>query len=368
MAKFRITDNQTGRQMVVEGDRPPTPEEALALFEQPLPKATTEATPMGEVKPTTIPAEGLLNFLAGGSVVKTGKMIGTGIKQRLTSGSADKSIAALQQQSRQAIEMAKRETDPQKKSNLLQTSRDIDAQVAQATQNQYGNTEQEMGYAPGESASIENDKLEYAKLGLLNVLNTGMRVGAAKTAVNLGKNVIGARSIDPFKVTGYAKKQVLGDIEKAGTKIDGKDVFNSLVEKIKTTTGTTRQKLEEELAKEAPKLLGKSGKGKQLAVDLVDKIKSEAWKQSRSSATDKTLSGFNPTWNRMVQSATKDALMKVAPELNKYDAFFKLLYGAKRTVPWLTGMGILGLGLKSAGGAIANSISGLAGSVTGGTE
>lgn len=80
MAKFRITDNQTGKSVVVSGDTPPSPSDAESIF--------SAAGLRGEQQPQSQPQSplqqagngvmGVLNFLAP-QAVKTAQNLGSGI-------------------------------------------------------------------------------------------------------------------------------------------------------------------------------------------------------------------------------------------------------------------------------------------------
>lgn len=283
MAKFKITDNQSGKTLVISGDSPPTDQEAEQLFQQSgirgmtgsqaLAKQVPLNQPIPENPPTDNPFAPLAQFL-NPNVIKY-------------------SQNALQQIGQ---------------GNLTPTKPNV-TQALAPLGGPLGNLL--FGVPNQQAAGMElASDVQGAKA------IAGGVGGAINTVGNMGKGIMGAKSINPIKIMGYLRDQAVNKAGNVSTKglIKAGDQFvadNPLAQDIWDTFKPT-------ITKKMP------------ASDLLRKM-TQVFGNAYTKTGDVRVDAGSGLMNQLYQ-AGKTVMKEQAPEVAKYTSGMRQAITAPKNI------------------------------------
>lgn len=283
MAKFRITDNQSGKTLVISGDSPPSEQEAEQLFQQSgIRNQQAEQQPQGN---------GIINAL--GSVAKT----------------LNPNVVQYAQENLQKIG----------EGNLTPTSGIKNAALigGPIANILFGTPHQ--GMAGVELASDIQGAKGIASAAQGGITNVG----------NIARGVAGTKSISPVKIAGFLRQEAA---DKAG-----KLTTDSLI-----TAGDKYAKMNP-FAKEAWDTLKPTIKSSMPASDLLDRM-SSVFGQAYTKSGDVRSTAEAALMNKLYQ-AGKNVMMEQAPEVAKYTGGLRQILSAPQQAQRLTWLALKMAGL-----------------------
>jgi hypothetical protein len=320
MPRYQITDNKTGKTVVVEGSKPPTEVDAEKIF--------TDAGLRQEKKTNPV-----LEFFLGGAK-RTFEDIGTGIAQR-QSGATESQQAALDMQAK--LNAMSRNADPEAQRRMQSVSNDITRTVGQGSRQMAGEFSEDIKVNP-----------------LLRGLETGVDVaGTAATASQLLN--MAAKAPEAIKGGVKAVKNIpkeLNFVEKwanardlAAKKYANVDIGNArkaILEKIANHLKVDPSKAAELKAKDILQSLDNT----QDVSGLLERTKfwNDAYKASGGVKTGAENKLFD-----IAAKTAKEFIKKEAPEVAKYTNKMRLYYQVPKTASkWIWRGALASMGVNQA--------------------
>ena len=301
MARFRITDNQSGKTLVISGDSAPTEQEAEDLFNQSgirqqssgqmtPEQALAKQFPLNQSIPQGQPPSGLLpqlsNFLMP-NVVKYAQ-------------------SNLQQIGQGNLTPTRPQINADSGVDLLMSILGPGAQQVAGFTGLGSEAERQKNMGARELAQTFQlvRSVAGATGGLIN--KTGETI----------RNIAETKSINPFTVTGHAREKA---IEAAG-KLDTSSIIEAGEKYVKNN----------ELAKEVWEIFKPSTGANLSAKDLIYKM-SKVWDVAYDKSWDVRNQAAAKLFNELYQ-AGKNVIRTQAPNISSQNAIFKLLYDAPKNV------------------------------------
>jgi len=320
--KYRITDQVTGKTLVISGDSPPTEQEAEELFQQ---SGIREATPSAQPR-------GQSSF---------GQLLGMP-----QTTSAQPQMTPQQKQawlSKQVPLVPEMKIDP-----LTQMAGKTqqflgESQTLPLIYSLLGRTIGGPVLGTGGGAAVgERLKQMAAKGGVESIVPTGKETKQMATtgAVYGGTDLLFKMLpyLNPFKTTGAIR-----DIGAANKTVVGDNLVSYINKAISNAPEPFKSELTEIAKKQAESWAGKTIAIKDLlnTKELANTIgRMAGGREGRTTAA---------TFMNMVADAIRNELKTTAPIVSKADALFSLLFGtakqAKRLLPWIVGGSIARGGL-----------------------
>ena len=340
MPKFKITDNQTGKTVIISGDTPPTEADAEQIF--------TDAGLRGGAKPAPqmlqdkITSNPIMNFILGNSL-RIPKDLSSGIKANMTEQSRNAANNQAFQTARTLENQAANTSDPTQKKELLSQANNIYSQVSQGAQDVSQSFSKDVtqnplwrGVKSGSEIAALADVLAHPVATTKAVYNT---------TKNIGKNIY--KPIDmvmhPFKTVGNWRNAAIegaSDVQVSGNKL-----LDYLQQAGKNISPTDKKAYDAYL--ETAKGMYKDTN---LGVDELTKLNNQANKAYTMAGN--VGKSAKATFNKELGNIIKTVIKEEAPNVAKANDLFSKLYSGQKflnkTVPRAAGYGV--------GGAIGSYI------------
>lgn len=337
MAKYRITDPQTGKVVTVSGEKPPTQADAEAIFQS------------AGLRQSTTGLQNITNFLGLKNVSKGFQSAGTGLAELLSPDV--KASKEAQQRAEQAVartsQASAQATDPKIKALLTRSAlsgsenlSNIAQQQATGFQENAGITDKEIGMSPqefatrrgvGTAAEIGSYLLPSTIIG--KGATAGARIGTAATKGAVAGGLQGlAGATETADTLGETALQTgLGAVVGAGTGaalqgvVEGGVALKNLLEGSK---GTIKQKLVDSYKSTLKSNIKDQKFYKQYGGE--DKVVKDAIKYqapATKQGLEKQLNEYGPEYGKIIEKEASN-LQKQGKRVNLAQAFKR----AKKTV------------------------------------
>lgn len=309
MAKYRITDNQSGKTLVINGATEPSEQEAEQLFQQSgirdnAPSAQPQAQAPQQTDAFSNPIANFLLKNAG----NVSKDIGAGLASVLNPGLKESQNANFKNID-MLMQKAQTTTDPEQKQALMKLAQQITSTISQTSQ------QEQSSYSPQVQEGIAGRSL---KTGA-EVAATAEIPSLVKGGFNLAKGGVNLiKKGGPIAVKGEARNIAAQQANKgsaSGSKI---------------AKAGEKYLSNDPLAKSYAEKVGMPLKDKAFdAVNLLEKIK--VWNNAYTSAGKVGKSSKAGYYNALAR-AGKEEMKRIAPEVTKLTGDLRFLYKAPKDV------------------------------------
>lgn len=317
MAKYKITDPQTGKSVTVSGDHQPTQADAEKIFTD---AGLRSNQPTSQKKPLNP----VVDFLMG-RAIRTAQDIGTTIGQR-QSGALESQQGALDMQAK--LDAMARNANPEDQRRLQSVSGDITRTVTQNSQDMAGQFSEDVKANPimrGLNTGADVANTAALVSGALNL--------ASKTPELLQKTGTAAKDaaklLNPRQLWGEARREAA---KVSTAKIDANNIIKAGQEYVR-------------LNPEAAPILEKHLPAIVEATNPQELLKHmEIWKNAYTQAGKVGKAARSGLFNALYRAGTEE-MMTNAPEVAKYTHLLRLTYQVPKTILktiWYGGVGATG--------------------------
>lgn len=335
MAKYKVTDPQSGKSVIVSGDSPPSDDDLEGIFQEAGLRTDDGMSQQPQTISQNLQQNPVSNFLLGNSL-RISQDASSGINANMTEDVRTKRNKEAFQQAKKFEESAAVTQDPMIKKKLLSQANDIYSQVSKAEQ------EVSQSFSP---AVRDNPLLRGAASGLeiATLAETLYRApGAVRAIGRAGKAVL-----HPFKTVGAIKERAIESAMKEGKSVDGNKILKVL-EKERSSVPPTEIEQYDKMYQSAVRQLY----NKQLPVDTASKM------LSRSNDAYTAAGAVKDSAKAAFEKVTGDSIRSQLPkDVLKANQLFRKLYGiqgvAKKVVnPYTIGVGALATAGSYLGGKL----------------
>lgn len=326
MAKYKVTDPQSGRSVVVSGDSPPTDTDLEGIFQQAGLREESVA-PQANTVSQNLQQNPIANFLQGNSL-RISQDFSSGINANMTEGVRTKRNKEAFQQAKKFEEAAAVTQDPMIKKKLLSQANDIYGQVSKAEQEVSQSFSSDVQQNPawrglkagGEVASLAN-----------------LIVSAPTIARSIGK--AGNAVLHPFRLVNSIRDKAIQAATEAGKNVDGDKIIKALEKGAESVPPSEINQYNGFLDTAREQL-----KGRVLTEDNAVKMLSKANDAYTASGAlkESAKAGF--------EKITGDAIRgQLTPDVQKANHLFRTLYGAQKFVGKAVNPTTIGIGAIATG-------------------
>lgn len=283
MAKFKITDNQTGKTVIISGDSPPTEGELEGIFSQ---AGLREDPMMTATKVVSSPPSGIGEQFIDNVAKPAAQFMLPNVIEHTQNRLQDIGARGISSQM----------------PTLQETGASALGPLGQFL---FGSERQKQGVKAGFDAANT--------LALTNLAAKAGQ-GVVTGVTSLAKNVAGAKSLNPFKIAGYARDQAVSKTPMVKTD-----------QLVKAGDNFVKQN---PMAREAWETFKPTISKSMETKDLLSRM-SKVFGQAYTRSGDVRATAEAGLMNQLYQ-AGKQVIAKQAPEVAKQTANFRLLYEAPK--------------------------------------
>lgn len=334
MAKYKITDNQTGKTVTISGDTPPTEQDAEQIFADA--GLRGGAKPAPEMLQDKLTANPVMNFILGNSL-RISKDLSSGITANMTEKSRNTTNDEALQTARSLQNQAAKTADPVKQKELLSQSTDIYSKVSQNAQEVSNSFSKDVKQNPLWRGVKSGS--EIASLSDIIAHPIATTKGVYNTTKNITKAIYKPVDmvIHPFKTVGNMRNAAIdaaSDVQVSGNKL------LEYLQKAGKNISPTDKKAYDAYLQTATEMY----KDTNLGVDELTKLNAQANKAFTMAGT--VGKSAKATFNKELSNIIKTVIKESAPDVAKANDLFSKLYSGQKflnkTVPKAAGYGVGG--------------------------
>ena len=330
MPKFKITDNQTGKTVIISGDTPPTEADAEQIF--------TDAGLRGGAKPAPqmlqdkLTSNPIMNFILGNSL-RISKDLSSGINANMTEQSRNTANNQAFQTARTLENQAANTSDPTQKKELLSQANNIYSQVSQGASDVSQSFSQDVNQNPLWRGVKSGSEIGAAADVIAHPIATTKAI--YNTTKNIGKAVYKPvdMALHPFKTVGNLRNAAINAA--SDVQVSGNKLLDYLQQAGKNISPTDKKAYDAYL-QTATEMYKDTNLGAKELVDLntqANKAYTMAGSVGKSAKA---------TFNKALSDVVKTELKTNAPDVAKTNQLFKTLFNVQKDVKRYAGPAFAG--------------------------